>query len=536
MKKTLLSIAAIASIVSVASADDAWFNGNIGGTASGGSWDENVEGVALDQSKYALEDVEAFKFTATESKSVSGSENLNFTSSVKFKYAYDELPAIGATDKAGVIAFGESNPTYYVLAKDAIGGTNKWVNTELPATLDDSVTVNIVISNGQNSAVWAIYKIGDNNPIAKEIVVGSSSSFQIAQYSGSGEINTLIGQLIALGIVVPGYPDPIPQGEKLDDWLAANNMTVEQLKSLVLQQNGNTAYENCVLGINNDAKLVANAADTSAAKITYGIASTPMPGINIQYKLMKKAPADAEASQVGDASASPSFEQAVGDGLYHISAEIALSPSGTKSIASEKVGVMQVDSTKVTEYIAVPWTAFGGAAGIAPTALVKASGLSANDTLEVYDAVNNDWEGYRWDGEKWVESTGDKHVTALTRGTAVKLTRSTPANKVYLVGGAPEGAVETTLQNNKWNLVANPGFGEFTIGSTKLGTSTKDAVMVAGESVFTQYTCRNGEWAKIVPVVKDGIQTNTRVKENMTVPQGTGFFFVNESGKDAINW
>ena len=167
---------------------------------------------------------------------------------------------------------------------------------------------------------------------------------------------------------------------------------------------------------------------------------------------------------------------------------------------------------------------------------MKATGLSANDTLEVYDTVNNDWEGYRWDGEKWDATVGDKHVTALTRGMAVKLTRANKENKVYLVGGAPEGDVETALQSSKWNLVANPGFGGFTINSTKLGDSTKDAVMVAGESVFTQYTCRNGEWAKIVPVVKNGIQTNTRVQENMTVPQGTGFFFVNESGKVAINW
>lgn len=536
MKKTLLSVAVIAATVSVAHAEPAaWFAGNIGGDASDGSWDAMpTSGVTLEGNAYILNDAEHFKFTADESKSVSSSQNLVFSSSVAFKYAYGDFPEIDEGDQAGVTVYRDKTTTnFYVVGK--VDETNGWKNSSIsaPANLDDEVSVTIMVTNGIDGT-HAVYSIG--NPASTfDTLIVTPSAFSIVDYSGCGVIKALTGQLIALGIIVPGYRDPIPEGATLNAWLTANNMTAEGLKDTSPQLNGNTAYENCVLGIDNDAKLVANAADTSAAKITYGIASTPMPGINIQYKLMKKAPADAEASQV-DASASPSFEQAVGDGLYHISAEIALSPSGTKSIASEKVGVMQVDSTKVTEYIAVPWTAFGGAAGIAPTALVKASGLSANDTLEVYDAVNGDWEGYRWDGEKWVAATGEKHVTALTRGMAVKLTRANTENNVYLVGGAPDGAVETTLQNNKWNLVANPGFGAFTIGSTKLGTSTKDAVMVAGESVFTQYTCRNGVWAKIVPVVENGIQTNTRVEENMTVPQGTGFFFVNESGKGAINW
>lgn len=533
MKKTLLSIAAIASIVSVASADDAWFNGGINGeTLSGGVWDQNVEGVTTtDPSKIGLDDVAEFKFTADESKSVSGSANLNFTSSVKFQYAYDELPAIGATDKAGVIAFGEESPTYYVLAKDADSNpaTNKWTNTGISATLDTAVAVNVVISNGQNSAVFAIYKIGEAAAKTYEIV--AADSFRIVDYSGSGEINTLIGQLIAMGIIVPGYNDPIPQGQQLDAWLAANNLTVDQLKTDPQQANGNTAYQNCVLGINGNEKLITKAEDASESKLTLGIDSTPMSGVSIQYKLMKKAPAATESTQVGKASASPFFEPDIADGIYQITAQI-----GNKEIQSEKVGAMQVNSTKTTEYIAVPWTDFGGATGIAPTALVKATGLSVDDTLEVYDAANGDWEGYRWTGTEWTSTTENPNVTTLTRGMAVKLTRSNTENSVYLVGGAPDGAVETTLQNNKWNLVANPGFGEFSIGSTKLGASTKDAVMVAGESVFTQYTCRNGEWAKIVPVVENGIQTNTRVQENMTVPQGTGFFFVNESGKGAINW
>lgn len=529
MKKTLLSIAAIASIVSVASADDgAWFNGNIGSSATGGAWDSPLPtGVTLDSTKYALKDVEAFSFTATAAKSSSASENLNFTSSVKFQYAYDELPEIADGDKAGVIAFGEENPTYYVLAKD--GTTNAWTNTELPATLDSAVVVNVAISNGQNSAVFAIYKIGEADAKTYEIV--AESAFQVANYSGCGEINSLIGQLIAMGIIVPGYNDPIPQGQQLDAWLAANNLTVDQLKTDPQQANGNTAYQNCVLGINGNEKLITKAEDASALKLTLGIESTPMSGISIQYRLMKKAPDETEPRQVGEASATPSFEPDIADGTYQITAQI-----GNKEIQSEKVGAMQVNSTKTTEYIAVPWTDFGGATGIVPTALVKATGLSVDDTLEVYDAANGDWEGYRWTGTEWTSTTENPNVTTLTRGMAVKLTRSNTENSVYLVGGAPDGAVETTLQNNKWNLVANPGFGEFTIGSTKLGTSTKDAVMVAGESVFTQYTCRNGEWAKIVPVVENGIQTNTRVQENMTVPQGTGFFFVNESGKGAINW
>ena len=517
MKNTLLSVAAIAAVVTTASADTAWFNGTIGSEA-GGAWTMPADGVTTNSTTLVLDDPStAAYFTASEKKSLSSAENLSFTTTAKFEYAYDELPEIDANERAGVIVYGT---TYYVLEKD--GSTNWWSNSGITAALDSDVTVNVVISNG-NSSAWAFYTIGGSS-VTKEIVQ-PSAAMGVVSYSGCGEISSLIGQLISMGIFVPGYDTPIPQNATVEAWLEANDMTVAQLRANETQENGNNAYENCVLGLDNDETLTTTAADTSASKITYNINSTPLSGMGVAYKLMKQGQDAAVAS-----GESPSFEQDIADGVYYVTAQI-----GNDVVTSKKIGAMQVDSVQGTEYIAVPWTAEDGT-GIAPTALVKASGLTEDDQLLVYDVANNDWEGYRWTGSAWTPTDGTKHVTSLAYGTAVKLIRNTPANKVWLVGTAGETSAPTALTSGKWNLVANPAFGEYTIGSAKLGTSSDDAVYVPDGDTFKLYTCRKGSWAKLTTTVTDGIQTNTRVTDDMTVPQGVGFFFENGSSKTNIQW
>ena len=529
MKKTLLSIAAIASIVSVASADETWFNGNIGGTASGGSWDENVEGVTLDQSKYALEDVEAFKFTATESKSVSGSENLNFTSSIKFQYAYDELPAIGATDKAGVIAFGEENPTYYVLAKDAVGGTNMWVDTELTATpLADAVAVNVVISNG-NDSVWAIYKIGNNNPIAKEIVVGSSSSFQIAQYSGSGEINTLIGQLIALGYPIPG--NKTIATDAAEAWAKAMGYTKEELAAMLSSSTvyaGNrTAAESCILGVNTNDEINASIDDAGVAanKLKFTVQLEKIiSGHDVKFQLKKGA------AVLDDAQTALVFNPDLADGEYSI---VAYIDGANKEIpVSKTMGVKTVASTFASSasagFLAVPYTGVDG--GIAIANLFKKALLVEGDQLDIFDSATAGWKTFKFEGGAWKgivknDVTPDPATTTIKRGQAFKLTRPEAVGMsapVYL-GYVATAAAKVSLPSKKYELVADPAGS--TVSVSKLGDSDWAAkVDVDAKTPNVMYKKIGSEWKKIEYVGGKATATTVEAIDG-------AFFFLNRGAE-----
>ena len=530
MKKTLLSIAAIASIVSVASADDgAWFNGGLGdGTLSGGSWDENVEGVTLDQSKYALEDVEAFKFTADDPKSVSGSENLNFTSSIKFQYAYDELPSIGATDKAGVIAFGEESPTYYVLAKDAVGGTNEWVDTELPATLDEPVTVNVVISNGQNSAVWAIYKIGDEADKAYEIV--AADAFQIVDYSGSGEINTLIGQLIALGYPIPG--NKTIATDAAEEWAKAMGYTKEKLAAMLSSSTvyaGNrTAAESCILGVNTNDEINASIDDTGvdADKLKFTVQLEKIiSGHDVKFQLKK------DASVLDDAQTALVFNPDLADGEYSI---VAYIDGANKEIpVSKTMGVKTVASTFASSasagFLAVPYTGVDGDIAIAN--LFKKALLANGDQLDVFDSATAGWKTFTFNGTAWegvqkgAGEAPDPATTTIKRGQAFKLTRPEAVGMsapVYL-GYVATAAAKVSLPSKKYELVADPAGS--TVSVDKLGDSDWAAkVDVDAKTPNVMYKKIGSEWKKIEYV--DGKATATTVEAI-----DGAFFFLNRGAE-----
>ena len=116
MKRLMLAIAATAAFVSVASAEEAWFTGTIGGSESGGQWTmtPGYGKITTNNTTLVIEDAAA-SFVATSKKSLSGSENLKFATSAKFASSYDELPEIDPGAKAGIVVYTNE---YYVLAKD----------------------------------------------------------------------------------------------------------------------------------------------------------------------------------------------------------------------------------------------------------------------------------------------------------------------------------------------------------------------------------------------------------------------------------
>lgn len=528
MKKTLLSIAAIASIVSVASADDAWFNGNIGSTASGGSWDSGVAGVTLDQSKYALEDVEAFKFTADEAKSVSGSANLSFTSAIMFKYAYDELPEIGADDKAGVIVYGHGADTnYYVLAKD--GTTNAWTNTELPATLDPAVVVNVVISNGQNSAVWAIYKIGEADAKAYEIV--AADAFQFAQYSGSGEINSLIGQLIALGYPIPG--NKTIATDAAEAWAEAMHYSKEDLAAILISETvyaGNrTAAESCILGVNTNDEINASIDDTDVAadalKFTVQV-SGPITGHTVSYQLKK----DGSATDV--LADGKTFTPDFADGEYSI---VAFVDGANKEIpVSKTMGVKTVASTFASSasagFLAVPYTGADGDIAIAN--LFKKALLANGDQLDVFDSATAGWNTFTFNGTAWegvqkgAGEAPDPAATTIKRGQAFKLTRPEALGMsapVYL-GYVSTASATVSLPSKKYELVAKPDGSALKLENLD-ANDWAAKVDVDGKVPTAMYKNKSGSWKVIT--YSEG------VPEESTAESIEGPFFLMNRGGEA---
>ena len=269
MKKLMLTLAASAAVVTGVYATPNWFDGNIGGTASGGSWTVPSADVTLDTNKYVLDDPEtALTFAATETKSVSSSQNLSFETSAKFSYAYDELPVVPADAKAGVVVFGEN---YYVLAKD--GETNAWTATEITASLDENVNVGIVVSNGA-SAVYAIYTIGTDT-IEKEVV--ASGAWGNVEYLGCGEVASLTGETVSLGYVIPGggtiaeseaetwatqYGIDISTPEKKQEF-------IDNLASTTVYVGNRTFAESVILGVATNDEINASIMDMEVGEQTF---------------------------------------------------------------------------------------------------------------------------------------------------------------------------------------------------------------------------------------------------------------------------
>lgn len=526
MKKTLLSVVVIAATVSVASAED-WFNGNIGGSATGGVWDSPLPtGVTPDSTKYALEDVEAFNFTATAAKSSSASTNLNFTSSVKFQYAYDELPEIAAGDKAGVIAFGEENPTYYVLAKD--GTTNAWTNTELPATLDSAVVVNVVISNGNNS-VWAIYTIGGATAKTYEIV--ASDAFQIAQYSGCGEINSLIGSTI---LIENGYPIP---GDKTiakaaaEAWAEAMHYSKEDLAAILISETvyaGNrTAAESCILGVATNEEITASIDDTGVAvdKLKFKVQLDPtkiIAGHNVQFQLKK------DATGVGSAQTDLVFNPDLEDGEYSIVAYI----DGAEISVSKTMGVKTAEgfnAPAAAGFLAVPYT--GAEGDIAIANLFKKAMLVNGDQLDVFDSKTAGWKSFTFNGTTWEgvqknEVPPNPATTTIKRGQAFKLTRPKVdgMSAPVFLGYVSTTTAKVSLPSKKYELVAKPDGSAMEL--SKLGADDWAAKVDVNAALPTaMYKKKNGAWKVIT--YSGGVPTESTV-ENIEGP-----FFLMNRGSEA---
>ena len=474
MKKLMVAFVAIAAFVSVASAEDAWFNGGLGdGSLSGGSWTEPLPGgVTKPSSSYVLEDVESkspLSFTATTAKAADSTQNLNFATSAKFAYSYDELPEVDSGAKAGVVVH---NDEYYVLEKDAVGGTNKWASTGIPAVLIEPVNVAVTITNGTDGA-HALYQFGNSTAIDRLVV--ASGDWGAVDYSGCGEVASLVGTTILLDA---GYPIPGPGNKTIvksiaDPWAEANDIPSDKIAEVLASNtefNGRTAAESCLLGVATNADLKATVVDEDAAELGFDLDCTPVSGRAL-IKVKRYGAVVESGVEVQDNEVS----LAIADGIYQVVAEV---DGANKQIpVSQEVGVKgtEVAATKVA-FIGAPW------ADCSIADLFKKTCCAEGDKVEVYDAEGDSYKSWRFNGTAWefVDGQGDE-PSSIKKGQAVKYTPAA-AGTLYQIGDV--STVNTTQVGlNKWNLIACPD-GEIASSDLPLANDNDQAIVLGDDGVL----------------------------------------------------
>ena len=520
MKRLMFAIAATAAFVSVASAEDAWFNGGLGaGSLSGGSWTDPLpEGVTQPSSSYVLENVaDPLSFTATSKKSLSGSENLKFATSAKFASSYDELPEIDSGAKAGVVVY---NNLYYVLAKD--GTANAWVPTGIEATLESAVEVAVTITNGTDGA-HALYQFGNSPAIDKPVV--ASGNWGAVDYKGSGEVASLVGTTISLS---SGWPLPGAGSIEVDpEWAAANKINQEAFASTEKLSNGFTASESYILGLNTNEDLVATFA-VSSDKL---VVNVPAPKVadKVQFDIYVNDALVAENATL------PYAVCACGDvGSDEKKIEVRPRVSG-QSVAtagkSQTIGIWMTPqyAKNTSGYIVIPYEC------AVSTALFNLADAGHVDQMSVYDAESGEWDTWTVEGvgSAWtyVPTPGRTYpiTTVLHPGQAVKVSigECEGDNKAFWVCGTVVDRTKTAVVAGKYNLIGNPEKSSVPLSmfdsNAKIRTFDATTAHVLPDISYVKY---GSVWYKI-PLNGRGTTA--------TVITGANAFFLNTTVKE-ITW
>jgi len=183
MKKLMVAVASAMAVGLAAQAEE-WFNAKIdtytewptnNAAEFKGEW-SNQNGATLEDSKLEVSANEStpLTFTATDSKPLANND-VKITSTLTFTM-FDELPAVPAEAKAGVIA---CNDYFYVLAKGD-GDENEWT----PTNIGFSDAVEVTVTFESDSSVT--YKIGEET--STNVTVKAVEAVSKVCMSGDGAI------------------------------------------------------------------------------------------------------------------------------------------------------------------------------------------------------------------------------------------------------------------------------------------------------------------------------------------------------------
>lgn len=523
MKKLMIAFAATAALVSVASAEDAWFTGTIG-SESEGSWEMTPGDGSIttnNNTTLVLEDAAA-SFEAATPKALSGSANLNFATSAKFAYSYDELPAVDDGAKAGVVVYTNE---YYVLAKKV--DANDWAPTGIAVdNIEDNVAVSVTISN-DNNTVYAIYNIG-GTAVTKEVV--ASGNWGVVDYKGSGEVASLVGTTIPLGWPLPGggsiAVDPA--------WAEANGIDAEAFAKTDKLANGFSASESYILGLNTDEAFVATLGkDAEGDKFVLA-----KPNVKVADRVSFDVYLDGVKAGDGTLPKECFTRQSASSGEHTIQLRPKVSGQDTTG-TSQTIGIWtaQMINSNGVDYVTIPYEC------AVSNCLWNLSNEQHWDYMDVYDAASGNWDRWRvhdnsttWE---YVPTAGRTTpiTTVLKPGQAVKITvgdcKAMFGNKkaFYRVGTKVDRA-KTAVVSGTWNLVGNPDDGKVSL-SLIAGTDKIRAFdPIAADASYhalpdVSYTKYGDNWYKI-PL--NG--TGTVVTE---IDSGVKGFFLYATGTE-VKW
>ena len=237
---------------------------------------------------------------------------------------------------------------------------------------------------------------------------------------------------------------------------------------------------------------------------------------------------------------------------------------------SNTVGILHVaDSQKnKTTIIGVPWFALGEK--ITVDSLVYLGNREAGDKISAYDSnAKRYWTWELKQGENgrlaWesvysttTESTAEApaaNTFELKRGQGVFLVRKDPSEPIYLVGRAAEdgevvsggkSALSAAATSGKdggqsWNLVASPSVEALDINDNKKFPAPSDdgcdRIVVLTSGAPLNFTYKDGKWGYVKVVVDEKSRgVPTRVTENVSIPAGIGFWYLNSGAAREIKW
>ncbi|MBR2839157.1 MAG: hypothetical protein IKE55_10265, partial [Kiritimatiellae bacterium] len=359
-----------------------------------------------------------------------------------------------------------------------------------------------------------------------------------------------------------------------DEWVTANIKPIEEVTSVNEVEDflnstnaviGMREWEKYVLNQTTNFTVTALSANDAIATTLVEPASSETTGFTVAYALnltdrdgaFVSAAVPAQASR--DGLSLPSLDGVESNAVYRVSAELTSGEDTLVVGSANMIGVLNVSvSTNELSALAVPWTAFGGGA-ITVADYVRTGTLSEDDQLQAYDAENDVFLAWSlkddgtWEAmETYKESTGEiiqapeANEYLLPRGKGVWLNRYDVSDEksVYLVGEwVPNRACTTPLKAAEggapsWNLVGNPFVDPVDVSTF---AQDGDQIQVPTSGLPKNYEKRNGVWGYWTTERyerRPGVWA-TRSKfevEDVAIPAGTGFWYLNNGEAKDINW
>ena len=238
------------------------------------------------------------------------------------------------------------------------------------------------------------------------------------------------------------------------------------------------------------------------------------------------------------------------------------------SVSTNTLGVLRVDSSLKSTIVAVPWGQLSGSGSdvaITVADYVKTDNLSVGDHIYVYNTSTEKYQGWElktvdgakvWDPMATVDDSTFEIVEApaaalkeLPLGSALWVERQAPTSDgnpvpFYLSGQVTKAAVTTTITAGTttapvWNLVANPTDSDYSLSSIT-DAHAKDVIYLVNDSnapkkIFQKK--KNGAYVwGYTKMVQDGDDYVSTFVTTVSIPRGTGFWYVSAGGTPSFNW